>query len=339
MDSKDGFPKLSRSQQTGSAGVTIVQRLVESKLKWRFRRNHQEDDFGIDGYIDVVSDSGQVVGKMLAVQIKTGSTYLDTSHSKQLLFKGDLKHLNYFLNTPIPVLVVVVDEKRGSAYWAQVHPGKIRLREKCWILSIPKKQRLDASAKRKILRLVGLVHYFIPTVEYFETLRQMISSMSGVLFLITKSEILNTDVSRLKQFIEMFHADCESLESIRNKLSLGVHGYENDSRELYEIPEVRRWFKHAEQEVLGWPFYLMTEPDGAAIKVFLFCTSELTPVGEWNGKTLRKVWIDGKEVGAFLERHFISLNNFAVEHSLSMKQLENVSEAFGECVLSMMIEE
>jgi hypothetical protein len=42
---------------------------VNRELGWVFRPVHQENYFGIDGYIDVV-ESGEITGASLAVQIK-----------------------------------------------------------------------------------------------------------------------------------------------------------------------------------------------------------------------------------------------------------------------------
>jgi hypothetical protein len=69
------LPKYSQSSKTGEDGITIVKNIVENELKWVFRKNHQENDFGIDAYFDVISEIGQVTGKSIAVQIKTGKSY------------------------------------------------------------------------------------------------------------------------------------------------------------------------------------------------------------------------------------------------------------------------
>jgi hypothetical protein len=43
------FPKINSSSLTGEIGTTILKKLVETKLGWLYRQNHQENDFGIDG--------------------------------------------------------------------------------------------------------------------------------------------------------------------------------------------------------------------------------------------------------------------------------------------------
>ena len=42
---------------------------------WLFKRTHQEHDYGIDGYIDIVTEDGHVTGQMFASQIKCGKSF------------------------------------------------------------------------------------------------------------------------------------------------------------------------------------------------------------------------------------------------------------------------
>ncbi len=63
------FPKRNLSAQTGRVGETYFQYFVAQELGWIFRPVHREDDFGIDGYIDIVEDE-TVTGRSLAVKIK-----------------------------------------------------------------------------------------------------------------------------------------------------------------------------------------------------------------------------------------------------------------------------
>nr|WP_256137147.1 DUF4365 domain-containing protein [Escherichia coli] len=71
----DKFPKYRKEAQLGELGVNRVKSVINENLGWIFKRNHQEMDFGIDGFIEIVRDDGAVTGKMLAVQIKCGASF------------------------------------------------------------------------------------------------------------------------------------------------------------------------------------------------------------------------------------------------------------------------
>lgn len=69
------LPKYKRSNQTGRKGLNELKGIVEEQLEWILRPSHQEDDFGVDGYIDII-DGESVTGKSIAFQAKTGQSYL-----------------------------------------------------------------------------------------------------------------------------------------------------------------------------------------------------------------------------------------------------------------------
>ena len=54
--------------------------------------NHKENDFGIDAFIDVIAEFGQVTGKTIAAQVKTGSSYFKEKN-ECLILKANVKYL------------------------------------------------------------------------------------------------------------------------------------------------------------------------------------------------------------------------------------------------------
>lgn len=62
------LPKYNKSNKTGRKGLNLLTTIVESELGWIVRPTHQEDNFGIDAYIDVIID-GYVTRKSIAIQV------------------------------------------------------------------------------------------------------------------------------------------------------------------------------------------------------------------------------------------------------------------------------
>ncbi|WP_244576067.1 DUF4365 domain-containing protein, partial [Escherichia coli] len=111
----DKFPKYQKEAQLGELGVNIVKSVINENFGWIFKRNHQEMDFGIDGFIEIVRDDGAVTGKMLAVQIKCGASFFSEENRWGYVYRGENKHFNYLSNCPIPVLVLLCKpEKKRS---------------------------------------------------------------------------------------------------------------------------------------------------------------------------------------------------------------------------------
>jgi hypothetical protein len=131
-----GFPKRTDAQKTGRVGETFVQYFVTAKLGWVFRPVHREDDFGIDGYVDVL-ESGNVTGKSLAIQVKCGQSYLNKTTPGGFKYSGSKSHLNLYLNLDLPVILVIVDDSLEEAYWVEFEIEKTSPAGDGWWIEIP----------------------------------------------------------------------------------------------------------------------------------------------------------------------------------------------------------
>lgn len=143
------LPKRNETDVTAKIGVNAVSRVINNQLRWIFRPVHQEDDFGIDGYIDEVDESGGVTGRYCAVQIKTGKSYLQSS-DECFWYKDTKAHLNYFLNQPSTVLLILCDPEDEVCYWTILHENLIEVSEKSWKHPIKRSQILNIESKPRI---------------------------------------------------------------------------------------------------------------------------------------------------------------------------------------------
>jgi hypothetical protein len=329
------FPQLSKGQRTGGIGQTIVAGLVQERLGWLYRQNHQEDDFGIDGYIDIVRDDGDVLGRTIGVQVKTGESHIQAESSQGFKLTGDLKHLNYFLNSPVPIVLILVNKRKKTAWWVHIRPEAIKMTSKGWSILIPKSQQLDESSREVLSNLAGPVIDYRPIVDRINSVRAATGKFDLVMLVISKDEVHARDVSRVVAYFEMFEAAPDQLPNARNKFVLLVHGYDDDKREVYEIPEVREWFNIAEQAVLGWAYYLSLAKEVSTLAIFLACTCDFEMIGSSNDGKMKSLSIPPPQIAKFLERHFNWLNQFTEKHGLSEEINKEVSIAFGKALLSI----
>jgi len=109
--------KWPRTQQTGTAGLLFVQEVVNGHGSI-FRPVHQETDVGIDGHIELV-DSGTASGRLVAVQIKSGDSYL-VEKEDQFRVPVDEKHLSYWKSYMVPVILVCYSPTKSLAAWTSV---------------------------------------------------------------------------------------------------------------------------------------------------------------------------------------------------------------------------
>ena len=93
----------------------------------------------------------------------------------------------------------------------------------------------------------------------------MIDGQSVFLFEVQKTEVEAADHARIDQLIGELRKAAK-----RGRASIGLSfAYDDDPRELFEIPEVAAYVKHIFAECPHIVYYLL--PDQGAIRTWLFC--------------------------------------------------------------------
>jgi hypothetical protein len=131
--------------KVGSEGVTHTQLAVQDELGWLFREQPTED-YGIDAHVEIV-DTEEVLGRLLALQIKSGESWFKETTQGGWWFRPDAEHVQYWLNHSLPVVVVLYEPKVQVCYWQLVNRETLqRSRRGGWKLLVPSNQILDKEA-------------------------------------------------------------------------------------------------------------------------------------------------------------------------------------------------
>lgn len=124
------------SAKVASIGVTRTQLAVEAGLGWLFREQPTED-YGIDAHAEVV-DADLVKGRLLAMQIKSGSSWFRERGPGGWWFRPDAEHIQYWINHSLPVVVVLYHPERERCYWQLVNRETLEESRRgagsCWFL-------------------------------------------------------------------------------------------------------------------------------------------------------------------------------------------------------------
>ena len=303
------FPKLTKQGQTGNVGVEAVASIVNNQLRWLFRKVHQEEDFGIDGHMDVVLDEGSVTGQSIAMQIKTGHTFLNTKTKSGFVFYGERKHLNYYLNNRLPVLIVLCEPESRTCYYEVFDPDKTEKTPRGWKMIIPFTQTLDASSKPFLLELVGPAIDHLSKLEEHWAVTKLMSSAGHILFTVDRDDIDARDTSDIDSFISRITSNLPLCEKLQGKIDISVSGYDSDPRELWDIPEVRDWFKLVEPVVKYWFYFLTTHGKAGGLKVLAACLCNAKAGERIDAAGRREIILDNNLLGKLMERNFIYLND------------------------------
>ena len=138
------------------------------------------------------------------------------------------------------------------------------------------------------------------------------------------TEVEALDVSRTAAILSRVVADRNAVERHRGRVDLAFHGYSNDSRELYDVPEVRDFCAKLDDAFPYWFYCLSTE--GVTLGVIACCLCSVT-------KLRPGVVSFGPDLLEFLTRHFGAMNwlfdNFSLDQRYNVEISGQVTEYFG----------
>lgn len=149
----DQLPEYSEQDERGDEGMRIVERIVGEDLRWVFR-DQTRRDFGIDCLIEIVDERRRATGRLIAAQIKCGDSYFrETTPDEGVVYRGTVKHLNYWLGHSLPVIVILCQPEASTCVYAPITQGSIRRTKAGWTTVVPLNQSFGASAAAALLRM------------------------------------------------------------------------------------------------------------------------------------------------------------------------------------------
>lgn len=115
-------------------------------------REQPTDDYGIDAQIETF-DREYASGRLIAVQIKSGDSFFNEITNDNIIFRGEKKHYDYWMNHSLPVILVLYNPQDDKCYWKEVNEETAVLTGKNWKIEIPKINVLDNYAKSQLVRI------------------------------------------------------------------------------------------------------------------------------------------------------------------------------------------
>lgn len=142
------LPKYIDTNKTERIGVNKVAWIL-SEMGLIFRETSNSDT-GVDGQIEVVDEHNYATSRIMAVQIKSGHSYLH-DNGDNWHFYVDEAHKNYWRLFPIPVMLIVYNPTDGRAYFIDAKFA-LNTTEK---IEIPKDNILCKENKELFLKTIG----------------------------------------------------------------------------------------------------------------------------------------------------------------------------------------
>lgn len=158
--------KANPSGNTGRIAIGNVLIKVES-IGYSFREQ-PTSDFGIDAHVEII-ENNQATGRMIAAQIKGGPSWFREKTSEGIVYRGDKQHLQYWLNSSLPVIIILYDIESNTAYWQSVTSELAQSTGKRWKIIVPFTQKIDEASKEQFRKIAGVTidmdHYSISSLR------------------------------------------------------------------------------------------------------------------------------------------------------------------------------
>jgi len=123
--------------------------LAFSSWGWAFR-GQDVKDYGIDAHVEPFEGPHRPIGRLLALQIKAGESYLREEADGGWWYRGVNKHLRYWLGHVLPVIIVLYDDKGQVLYWQHVTGDRVEYTDSGWKILIPRAQVVSPDAAAQL---------------------------------------------------------------------------------------------------------------------------------------------------------------------------------------------
>lgn len=130
---------MSEKPKTDRVGISKLESYF-SMHGWLFREQHLHD-YGIDAQVEIVSE-GKPTGDLIAMQIKSGLSYFSEETDTEIVYRADDKHIKYWSQHCLPVIIILYHPERDNFYWESVTDESIISTGQGWKINIPKSKLL-----------------------------------------------------------------------------------------------------------------------------------------------------------------------------------------------------
>ncbi|MFY9619729.1 MAG: chlororespiratory reduction 6 domain-containing protein [Pyrinomonadaceae bacterium] len=100
--------------------------------------------------------------------------------------------------------------------------------------------------------------------------------LDPIVILIAREEVESQDISRILSMLKTLLSNPETAKKHFEKIDIAFHGYDDDTRELFEIPEVRNSVFKLDEAFPYWFYFLSKNALGLQALVLCFLPPYLT---------------------------------------------------------------
>lgn len=169
------LPKADATYAQERLGIAAIQGYAARRQQiWR---ETATGDVGIDGNLEFVNTDGSATGRIVAVQVKSGTSYFANPSDAGWKFYPQKMHRNYWESFPLPVLLVLHDPRSGKSYWTDARQALRTPGGESAYIEVPSENVLEEADAVALFENAGVQDQpFIP--EIVEVLKRLLATKS-----------------------------------------------------------------------------------------------------------------------------------------------------------------
>jgi hypothetical protein len=180
-------------------------------------------------------------------------------------------------------------------------------------------------AKQQLLDLVGPVRNGLAELEGYWLMNQLFTETSVIYYALDKTDVRSRETMKPRAFFDRMRATKRIASECQGKVEIMFSGYDDDSRELFEIPEVRAYVATLDAVLPDLLFFAKTEKPTYTLSTFALCQIDVKWVNSRQTRGGKKqILYDVRQMGHFLDRHTPYLNQLAEWVGMPMEEQERV---------------
>jgi len=309
------LPIQSSSQKKGRQGEIWLENFVVNTLGCIYHKVDGSDDFGIDGYIELVENTN-VTGKLAAVQILHGDSYFMKKSGSYYKYVCEDKFLNYYLNSPVPVFIIIANQNFSLVKWARFDLENVfEQNSTSWYVEVSDNDNLQTDFADVLRRSVGKIFDYSSLMRQNIQINIELERSDTLIIAISKEEILTFDFLSIQNTFDVVSKN----ETIRSKFAsscnLCIYGYDDDPREIYEIDETIKWIKASMLFDIPW-FYFLELTEYSGVRQIANCYVEHEVI-ENDGVNVTVEYTDKNSLIDFLHVVFGNINTYQDKFGIS----------------------
>lgn len=144
--------RIGQGDIIGELGVNLIQRIC---LEMGFVWYSTGLEAGIDGYIEIRTESGVVTNCIIQVQCKATESQFDAETPSTFEFRCSSRDLDYWIGGNAPVILVRCRPSTNEAYWVSIkdHFNDLNRRKSGKVIFDKTRDRFDITAKEALQHL------------------------------------------------------------------------------------------------------------------------------------------------------------------------------------------